>query len=905
MRAREPDATGYVERDGVRVAWRAYGDEPSDADVPAVLFLPSWCIVPSEVWKLQVPFLARNTRVVTFDPRGNGLSDRPGDLAAYELEEEVRDALDVMDAAGVRRVVLVALSRGNETALALAADHGDRVAGWVALAPSIPGLGEQTPERAAAFARWDDDTGVDEGWLRYNRWSWLRDHPGFVDFFVHELVPERHSTKLLEDLVGWGLGTDGETLVRSELARDRLAPFAVAARCALVDCPVVVLHGLDDHVIPLEHGARLAGLTGGRLIAFEGSGHVPNGRDPVSVNHAIADLAGDVGAGETTPRRDGPPVACVRLSTRRDAPPPLADGRRIGRATAYGDGPPGVVALRPAEPLAAEVWATQLAGIARHLPLLVMGDDVTEPAVLLRAMTGAGVTDAMLVAPPGAGDLAAAAAGLRECVTAVLRVEAPEALARQPGVLECFAHRLPGDFVSSSVLRAIACVTTAEVGERVPIVAVVDDNDQPLDGPVDVLVTVEGGVSADLTVRPTRRHRERRLLYISSPIGLGHVRRDLAIVEALRRQVPDLQVDWLSQSPVTEFLERSGEQVHPASTWLASESGHIESEAGEHDLHAFQAIRRMDEILVNNFHVFDDLVREQEYDAWVGDEAWDLDYFLHENPRLKRAPFVWMTDFVGWVPMPDGGEHEAYLAADYNAEMVEHVGRYPGLRDRSVFVGDPDDIVAGALGPGLPGIREWTEQHYDFSGYVMGPRPDAADRVALRSRLGYGTDETVGVVSVGGSGVGGPLIRRVVEAYDACRARVPSLRFHVTTGPRLDPETVKAPDGVSVHGFLPDLDLHHAACDVALVQGGLSTTMELTATDRPFLYFPLRHHFEQQFHVRHRLERHGAGRAMDYDTADPDTIADAIADELARTRDYLAVPEDGAERAAELVAELL
>lgn len=289
MRARQPDHTGYVERDGVRVAWRAYGDAAATAE-PAVFFLPTWCIVPSDVWKLQVPFLSRRTRVITFDPRGNGLSDRPRDLAAYTLEEEVRDALDVMEAAGVRRAVLVALSRGNETALALAADHEDRVAAWVALAPSISGLGEQTPERAAAFARFDEDIGVDEGWLRYNRWSWLRDQPGFVEFFFGELVPEPRSSKLVEDLVGWGRGTDGPTLVRSELARDRLQPFPVAERCALVRCPVLVVHGTEDHVIPHEHGVRLAQLTGGRLVTFVGSGHVPQGRDPVAVNRLLDDV---------------------------------------------------------------------------------------------------------------------------------------------------------------------------------------------------------------------------------------------------------------------------------------------------------------------------------------------------------------------------------------------------------------------------------------------------------------------------------------------------------------------------------------------------------------------------------------------------------------------------------------
>ena len=194
--------------------------------------------------------------------------------------------------------------------------------------------------------------------------------------------------------------------------------------------------------------------------------------------------------------------------------------------------------------------------------------------------------------------------------------------------------------------------------------------------------------------RPAAQRR-RQVLYLSSPIGLGHVRRDLAIADALREQRPDVDVQWLTQSPVMQFLEQRGETVHPASAHLVSESTHFESESGEHDLHAFQAIRRMDEVLVNNFMVFDDLVARESFDLWVGDEAWDLDHFLHENPGLKRAPFVWMTDFVGWVPMADGGEREAFLAADLNAEMVEHVARFPtaarpvGLRRRPGRRGRP------------------------------------------------------------------------------------------------------------------------------------------------------------------------------------------------------------------------
>jgi predicted glycosyltransferase len=150
------------------------------------------------------------------------------------------------------------------------------------------------------------------------------------------------------------------------------------------------------------------------------------------------------------------------------------------------------------------------------------------------------------------------------------------------------------------------------------------------------------------------------------------------------------------------------------------------------------------------------------------------------------------------------------------------------------------------------------------------------------------------------------LLRRIIDAYDAASTRVPELRLHVVTGPRLDPAGFAAPPGVQVHGFLPDLDLHHAVCDVAIVQGGLSTTMELTANQRPFIYVPLRHHFEQTIHVRHRLDRYGAGRCLDYEQAvDPDGLADAIVEEIDHEVSYRPVETDGALVAARMLAELL
>jgi predicted glycosyltransferase len=398
----------------------------------------------------------------------------------------------------------------------------------------------------------------------------------------------------------------------------------------------------------------------------------------------------------------------------------------------------------------------------------------------------------------------------------------------------------------------------------------------------------------------------KRALFVSSPIGLGHALRDVSIAKELRKLVPDLQIDWLAQDPVTKVLEAEGEQVHPASRFLASETAHIESESAEHDLHCFQALRDMDEILVANFMVFHEVVTETDYDLWIADEGWDIDHFLHEHPELKRANYAWLTDFVGFLPMPDGGEREAAVTADYNAEMVEHVADHPQVRDRAIFVGNPDDCVDASLGAGLPKIRDWTEQHYDFAGYVTGFDPGAlGDRDELRTELGYQPDERLCIVTVGGTGVGESLLRKVMASYPAAKAAAPDLRMVVVAGPRIDPASLPSHEGLEVRPYVNHLYRHLAACDLAVVQGGLTTSMELTASKRPFLYFPLEHHFEQNFHVAHRLDRYGAGRRMDYATTTPESTAAAINQELNRVVDYRDVETDGASNAAKLLAEML
>jgi pimeloyl-ACP methyl ester carboxylesterase/predicted glycosyltransferase len=697
---------GAVTRGGVRIAYKVYDDNPGNPGRPTILLMPTWSIIPSRFWRLQVPYLARHYRVVTFDGRGSGESDRPVGATSYLDSEYAADAVAVLDATGTDRAVLVGLSCGATWSVHVAARHPDRVDGVVAIGPSC-GLGVAQPGREQ-YA-WDARLDTTEGWAKYNRHHWLEGgYDDFVAFFMANMFPEPHSTKQIEDCVAWAHEITPSTLADTTAGRlgcDGATAEPLEELCPLVRCPVLVIHGTDDRIRSHAVGRRLAELTGGSLVLLEGSGHVPLARSPVEVNLLIKEFADRV----------YPPV----------------------------------------------------------------------------------------------------------------------------------------------------------VSRRVP---------------------------RPLTRRP-------RALYLSSPIGLGHARRDLAIATELQRLHPDLEIDWLAQHPVTTLLDPA--RVHPASAWLANESSHVEQEAGEHDLHAFQAIRRMDAILVENFMVFQEVVAAGRYDLVIGDEAWDVDYFLHENPGLKRFAFAWLTDFVGWLPMPDGGEREAALTADHNAEMLEQRARLRRVRDRSIFVGDADDVVPMPFGPGLPGIREWTVDNYDFAGYVTGFSPPSdIERAAVRRRLGCGDDELLCVVTVGGSGVGEPLLRRVLDAVPL--VRVPGLRFLVVTGPRIDPGTLPRHPGVTVRGYVPDLHRVLAACDLAVVQGGLTTCMELTAAGRPFVYVPLRHHFEQNFHVRHRLDRYGAGHCLPYEEAiDPDALAATITKEVGRTVTYRPVATDGAARAAALLSALI
>ena len=584
MRAREPDRVGYVERDGVRVGYEVFGSAG-----PAIIFLPSWQILHSRQWKLQAPYLARYMRVITYDARGNGRSDRPAQAERYAHREIVADAVAVLDAVGVDEAVFAGTSMGALYGLQAAAWYPERVRAVVAIGSVAPYVAPVEPGASPFY-----DVGAAGSVAAFCAQRGLPDYRAFVEYFMGEAITEPHRTKPVEDAVGWGLETTPEVLALTVAAREG-SRGGVEDVCRAVRCPVLVVHGDEDGIIPYETVWRWPSC--GRR-----AGH--------------------------------------------------ARGRRP-RAVAARPG-----ALQPVDP-----------GVRRAL----------------------------------------VARGRRR---------------RAPGPGRCAGA---------------------------------------------------GGRS-----------------YLSSPIGLGHARRDVAIADELRALHPDLEIDWLAQHPVTGVLDERGERVHPASALLASG-------VGAHRVRGGRA-------------------RPARLPGAPADGR-DPGRQLHGLPRpgprralrprgsatrpgtsttsctrtrsSSAAPFAWLTDFVGWLPMPDGGAAEAALTADYNAEMIEQIARYPRLRDRSIFVGNPDDVVDRPVRAG-PAEHARTGRPRTSRSPATSPAAAAvADRAALRARAGLPARRArCAWWPSAGPGSAAPLLRRVVDAFPHAGRAGARAADGGGTGPRIDPASV-------------------------------------------------------------------------------------------------------------------
>lgn len=396
--------------------------------------------------------------------------------------------------------------------------------------------------------------------------------------------------------------------------------------------------------------------------------------------------------------------------------------------------------------------------------------------------------------------------------------------------------------------------------------------------------------------------RERSILYVSSSAGLGHVIRDLEIAQELRRQIPKLQLSWLAAPPASVLIKDAGEDLLPEADMWISETAIAEKVAKGYGANIAKWVSRSRQAWKQNVETFKKAVRRKKFDLVIGDEAYELSTAIKKTPELKQAPFIMIYDCIGMEPMTINilERLNVYM---WNRTWARGYRRLP-VRWKAIFIGELEDVLDKKFGFLLPNRREYARERYEFVGYVVPFDPeDYGNRTATKSKLGYGKEPLI-ICSLGGTGIGKELLELCGQAYPIAKEMILDLRMVLVCGPNVSPGSLNIPGGIEVRGYVPALYEHFAASDLAIVMGGGTSTIELTALKRPFLYFPLEGHCEQEIHVAERLTRHQAGVRMSYSRTNPRILAEKIVSNLGKDVHFASIPTDGAKRVAHYIKGL-
>jgi UDP:flavonoid glycosyltransferase YjiC (YdhE family) len=395
----------------------------------------------------------------------------------------------------------------------------------------------------------------------------------------------------------------------------------------------------------------------------------------------------------------------------------------------------------------------------------------------------------------------------------------------------------------------------------------------------------------------------RKILFISGSIGLGHVMRDLEIAKELRRLEPDLELLWLADDPARSVIENAGERLAPETTQVSYGTKAIEAAAKDFRTNMVMTGVDMMQDSAINAQVCSRVVEREKIELVVGDETFDLlDVMQMDRNLLKGVRLVLITDFLGFEVMTENPVERSYV--NYANGLWYKLLKDRELLAKTIFIGEPEDLPDRSWGPSMPTFRELSKD-VDFVGYILSFEPSALiEREALRTELGYGQVPLI-ICTVGGTAAGKELLDLCAKSLPFIHHSIPTAKMVLVGGPRIDPSTIMGTEGAIVRGFVPDLFKHLAVCDLAITTAGGTTSLELIALGKPFIYFPLEQHFEQVVHVTGANRRRGAKLCMSYSLTTPELLADAVIDNLGSKVEYAPLPLDGARKAAALINEVM
>lgn len=390
------------------------------------------------------------------------------------------------------------------------------------------------------------------------------------------------------------------------------------------------------------------------------------------------------------------------------------------------------------------------------------------------------------------------------------------------------------------------------------------------------------------------------ILFLSWQGALGHVTRDLAIVKELRRQNPKIRVSWMAHPLASQLIQQAGETLLPESKLGADYNQAAVSAYNNFRLDLMKYVKLGQKNWYQNIDMFRQVIAKYDFDLVIGDESYEIQAALCKGQIQLKPRMVMIEDFVGCEAMT-GNLLEKIGVYRTNRFLAKDVPRIPASRLTHFFVGDLEDVPDKRFGFLLPNRREVSRQYYHFLGYVIRFDPaEYTDKAKIRKKLGYGEQPLI-ICATGGTFAGKEMLETCGKAYIVLKKDMPDLHMVCVCGELFGTKAPELPQGVEFHGFLPDIYEHYAACDMAVVVGGGTTTAELTALRRPFVFFPLENQFDQQLYVAERLARQGAGIKMKYFDTTPESLANTIRTNIGKEVDWKPIPVDGAQKAARLI----
>jgi hypothetical protein len=311
----------------------------------------------------------------------------------------------------------------------------------------------------------------------------------------------------------------------------------------------------------------------------------------------------------------------------------------------------------------------------------------------------------------------------------------------------------------------------------------------------------------------------KRVLFISGSLGLGHVGRDIEIVKALRKIEFGVEVCWLADEPASMVLAQAGETLLPEVRFWAHANEKLDRSAKGYKANLVKWIMSMRKEWKTNAQLVAKLVEKEHFDLVVGDEAYELMVEIVGNPDFKKFPFVLIYDAIG-LDRVTRSPTDALAAYMINRLWAKGLQAGKLVADRSLFIGEVADVSDTKFGFMLPNRRKLAVEHVDFVGYVLSFSPEEyRDKEKVRRLLGYGNESLI-VCSIGGTSAGKDLLSLCSQTYPFIKNKIPDLKMVLVCGPLLKPESVRAPEGVEVRGYVPELYKHLAAADLCIVTGG-------------------------------------------------------------------------------------